>query len=86
MAYIFKLTDIAESDQHSKVEILQTKTFRDFYFIGVYSKSVGDKRDKMDELKVINKKDNLLLQVVEFTKISTDSGNILTIIFNVGHV
>jgi hypothetical protein len=79
--YVSKLTDTAETDQFSNIQILQNSSLKDLYFVGIYSKTAGEKRAQMDKLKIIRKKDNSIFQVIDFSEVDTQTGNVWTIIF-----
>jgi hypothetical protein len=76
------LIDQIEENEFNNIEILQTDSLAEFYFIGVYSKKMNQDKAQMDRLKIIHKKDNVVFQIVDFSKIETSTGNIMTIIFD----
>jgi hypothetical protein len=80
--YVSKLRDFVDGDSAQKVEILQSDSFKDLYFVGIYSMKAGDDRVQMDKLKIIRKKDGTQLQVIELSKLAYTSGNIITIIYD----
>ena len=80
--FVSKLVDTLESNQFDGIEILQSKTLPDFYFVGTYSKSTDDDRAKMNKLLIFKKKDNTLFQSIDFSKIETATGNVMTIIYD----
>ncbi len=82
LKYISKITDTAQENAFSNVEILQANSLKDFYFIGVYSKNKNQADAQMTELKIIRKTDNSLFQTLNFSKIETPMGNLMTIIFD----
>ncbi|MBS7256310.1 hypothetical protein [Flavobacterium branchiicola] len=76
------LIDQIEENEFNNIEILQAASFTEFYFIGEYSKKENYDKAQMDRLKIINKKDNTVFQIIDFSKIKTLTGNIMTIIFD----
>jgi uncharacterized NAD(P)/FAD-binding protein YdhS len=76
--FVSKLRDQSETDVYSKIEILQAKTLKEFYFVGVYSQK-GDYRAQMDQLKIVRKKDNSVFQTLDFSKQENLVGNVMTI-------
>lgn len=80
--FISKLIDTSETNQFTSIEILQANSLPDFYFVGDYSKINGEDRAQMDKLKIINKKDNAVFQTIDFLKINTQTGNVMTRIFD----
>lgn len=80
--FVSKLVDTLESNQCNGIEILQSKTLPDFYFVGSYSKSSDDDRAKMNKLLIFRKKDNTLFQTIDFSKVETATGNVMTIIYD----
>jgi hypothetical protein len=81
LTYVSKLTDTAETDQFNNIQILQYSSLKELYFVGVYSKIAGERRAQMDKLRIIRKKDNSIFQVIDFSEVDTQTGNIWTIIF-----
>jgi hypothetical protein len=82
--FVSKLRDQSETDVYSKIEILQAKTLKEFYFVGVYSQK-GNYRAQMDQLKIVRKKDNSVFQTLDFSKQENLVGNVMTIIYdNIG--
>jgi hypothetical protein len=82
LKYVSKLLDTAKQHEFTDVEILQTHSLKDFYFIGVYSKNKNQEYAEMKKLKIIRKKDNFLFQTLDFSKIETPTGNVMTVIFD----
>ncbi|MEP6924078.1 MAG: hypothetical protein ABI954_06415 [Pyrinomonadaceae bacterium] len=82
LKYLSKLTDTTAEDQFTNVEILQANSLKDFYFIGVYSKNKNQEDAEMTQLKIIRKKDNALFQTLNFSKVETRTGNLMTVIFD----
>ncbi len=82
LKFVSKLIDTSESNQFDEIEILQSQALPEFYFVGRYSKSLDDDRVKMNKLQIFRKKDNSLFQTLDFTKIETATGNVMTIIYD----
>jgi hypothetical protein len=82
LKYVSKLTDTTAENQFTNVEILQADSLKDFYFIGVYSKNKNQADAEMTELKIIRKKDDTLFQTLNFYKVTTATGNLMTVIFD----
>ncbi|SIT32295.1 hypothetical protein SAMN05421788_11179 [Filimonas lacunae] len=77
-----ELTDTLNESTAASVEILQSANFKDNYMVGVYSKAASEDRVQMDQLKILNKKTNAIVQVIDFSKVETTTGNVITIIYN----
>jgi hypothetical protein len=76
------LIDQIQENEFNNIEILQAASLAEFYFVGVYSKKRNHDQAQMDRLKIINKKDNIVFQIIDFSKIETLTGNVKTIIFD----
>lgn len=70
------------TDSFTNVEILQANALPHYYFTGIYSKKSGEERAHMDHLEIRRKADNTLFQTIDFSKIETATGNVMTIIYN----
>ena len=77
-----KLRDFVDGDSAENVEILQSNSLKDLYFVGVYSMKAGSDRAQMDRLKIMRKRDGTLFQVIELSKLDYTSGNVITIIYD----
>ncbi|MES2208230.1 MAG: hypothetical protein V4525_15715 [Pseudomonadota bacterium] len=75
------LNDTNSATVINPVEVMQTPSLSDKYFIGVYSKKAGADRAKMDALKIIDKKTNTLFQEINFSPVETATGNVSTVIY-----
>jgi hypothetical protein len=75
-----QLVDTLSKIVFNSVEILQTTSTVDKYFVGIYSKSKDDSRAKMISLKIIEKKTNKIFQLLDFSN-SPAMGNIWTVIY-----
>jgi len=82
LKYISQLLDTVAENEVSDVGILQTNSLPDFYFVGDYSKIAGADRAQMNKLNIIRKKDNSIYQTIDFSKINSQTGNVMTIIFS----
>jgi len=82
LTFVSKLIDTSETIQFKDVQILQSNSLSEFYFVGVYSKTTDDNRAKMDKLLILKKKGNTLFQTIDFVKVETRTGNVMTIIFD----
>jgi len=82
LIYVSKLIDTLEENQSANIDILQANSLPDFYFVGIYSKTVGGNKAQMDKLQIIRKKDNIIFQTIDFSKIETKTGNVRTIIYD----
>ena len=80
--FVSKLVDTLNESQWAGIDILQTAALPGFYFVGIYSKTAGDTKARMDKLQVISKKNNTVFQTIDFSKIETPTGNVSTIIYN----
>jgi hypothetical protein len=80
--FVSKLIDTVEENQFENIEILQANSMTDFYFVGDYSKTSGEDRAQMNKLKIIKKKDNIVFQTIDFSKIESPTGNVMTRIFD----
>lgn len=80
--YISKLIDTEEACQYSNIEIIQSKTLDNFYFIGIYSKVKGEYKAKMDKLKIVSRNDNSEFQILDFSKLENLVGNVSTPIYD----
>ncbi len=80
--FLSKLVDTSEEDKFENIEIIQLNSLPDYYFIGIYSKVNGESRAKMDRLKIIRKNDNSIFQILDFSSIETETGNVRTIIYD----
>lgn len=76
-----RLSDIGDEEFHN-VEILQSNSLKDFYFVGIYSKKGMNLDAQMTGLRIINKKTNKLLQTLGFEEVETPTGNVMTIIYD----
>lgn len=87
LIYVSKLIDTLEESHAANIEILQVNSLPEFYFVGDYSKTSGENRAQMTKLKIIKKKSNEIFQTIDFSKVETPTGNVMTIIFdNIGFV
>jgi hypothetical protein len=82
LSFVSEFSDKNRENNFNNISILQTNSFKEFYFIGVYSKEAGEERAHMDQLKIISKKDNTLFQIIDFSSVESQTGNIKTIIFD----
>lgn len=80
--YVSKLIDTVEENQSANIEILQANSLRDFYLVGIYSKTAGEGSAHMDKLQIIKKKDNILFQTIDFSTVESKTGNVATIIYD----
>ncbi|MBE8724068.1 hypothetical protein [Flavobacterium hungaricum] len=76
-----KLIDTAKNNAFHDIEILQLNSLADYYFVGVYSKQNDQDSAQMDHLKIIRKNDNSIFQILDFSNIETETGNVITIIY-----
>ncbi|WP_103867319.1 hypothetical protein [Aquimarina sp. I32.4] len=81
LKYTSSLNDTSDVHTFENVEILQLNSLKDYYFIGVYSKTKDDQRVRMKELKIINKQNDLVFQVLNFNNLEYAVGNVVTIIY-----
>ncbi len=81
LKYISKLNDKTGNDVFEAVEILQLYALKDYYFMGVYSKGENEMRARMERIKIMNKKDDTLFQIMDFNDLDLSVGNIVTIIY-----
>jgi hypothetical protein len=64
------------------VDILQSESLENFYFIGVYTNDEQLHTARMYQLEIRRKKDNAIFQTIDFSKLDFAVGNIMTIIFD----
>jgi hypothetical protein len=64
----------------SVIEILQNDSWKEFYFVGLYSLQKDKTKVQMDKLLIRRKKDNLLFQEIGLTDLESKVGNTATII------
>lgn len=76
-----KLSDLADED-FQDIQILQSASLSDYYFVGLYAKKSTGEDANMTALKIINKKTNTIFQTLKFDNIETPTGNIMTIIYD----
>lgn len=76
-----KLSDSGE-EEFRNIEILQSNSLKDFYFVGIYSKQSESQDAYMNALRIFNKKTNQLLQTLGFEEVETPTGNVMTIIYD----
>ena len=77
------LDDREKENRFSNIEIVQRRSFKEFYFVGVYKKRQNSNDSaRMSSLKIMRKKDNSLFQEIDFSKYGVDVGSIMTIIFD----
>lgn len=76
-----KLSDLGE-EEFRNIEILQSNSLKDFYFVGIYSKQNESQDTYMNGLRIFNKKTNQLLQTLGFEEVETPTGNVMTIIYD----
>jgi len=76
-----KLSDISD-EAFENVQILQSPSLNNFYFVGVYTKKANDKDACMTSLKIISKANNKVFQTLHFEAIATPTGNLMTIIYD----
>lgn len=79
--FISKLIDTSEKYAFKNIEIVQLNSLTDYYFIGLYSKKNSQYSAQMDQLKIVRKSDNSVFQILDFSNIETQTGNIATIIY-----
>lgn len=79
---VSQLTDTSEANTFEGLEVLQGNSLPEYYFIGVYSRPNNESRAQMDRLKIVQKKDNAVFQVIDFSKVETTTGNVMTIIYD----
>lgn len=82
LSFISKLLDTSENDLFYDVEIIQSNSLLNYYFIGIYSKLDSEDRAYMEKLKIIRKSDNSIFQILDFSYIETDTGNVKTVIYD----
>ncbi|MCC9074286.1 hypothetical protein LNQ49_22085 [Flavobacterium sp. F-65] len=82
LSFISKLTDTSEKHTFNNIEILQSNSLTDYYFVGIYSKKPEVDRAQMDKLKIIRKSNNSVFQTLNFSKIETQTGNVMTVIYD----
>lgn len=80
--FVAELVDTLSQNQFKNVDLLQSNTLNDFYFVGRYAKISGQDRAQMTELKIINKKDNMVFQTFDFSALEYPVGNLMTIVFD----
>ncbi len=80
--FVSQLIDTTDKNEYSNIEILQTNSLSDFYFVGNYSKLEEDRRAQMNSLKIIQKRDNKIFQTIDFSEIESQTGNVKTIIYD----
>lgn len=81
LKYSSKLIDTDEEDVFESIDILQLHSLKDYYFIGTYSKDSNETRARMEKLKIVNKKDNSVFQIIDFNDLGYKVGNVITIIY-----
>lgn len=79
---VSKLFDTSIETSFETIEILQFNSLTDYYFVGIYSKNKGADSANMNKLKIIRKSDNSILQILDFSKIDTPTGNLMTVIYD----
>ena len=85
LKHLSTLTDTLRENEFKNVKVLQTSALHDFYFVGIYSKLAGQDQAQMNSLDIIQKRNNLLYQTIDFSKTERQTGNVMTIIYdNVG--
>jgi len=84
--YISQLIDTEQENKLTTSEILQVESLNNLYFIGDYSVSDKGFKAQMNRLKIIQKRDNIVFQTIDFSKIETQTGSVMTIIFDNVHV
>lgn len=82
LKYQSALNDIDKEKSFENIKILQLQVFKNYYFIGVYSKIKGEDRVQMKELQIIDKKTNQIFQTLNFKNVDSTLGNVMTIIYN----
>lgn len=82
LSFHSKLIETSEENRFKNVEIIQSNSLFDYYFVGIYSKANGEDRAKMNRLKIIRKNDNSIFQILDFSSIETETGNVRTIIYD----
>ncbi|MEO6668171.1 MAG: hypothetical protein ABIN36_01765 [Ferruginibacter sp.] len=82
LEYISKLVDTLDTNEYSNIEILQEASLKNFYFTGVYSKLPDELNAQMNKLKIIRKKDNVVFQTIDFSKMDVKVGSFRTVIYN----
>lgn len=82
LTFISKLVDTSESTQFKNIEILQSNSLKDYYFIGIYSKISGADHTKMNKLTIRKKTDSSIFQTLDFSKVESETGNVMTIIYD----
>ncbi len=81
LKYHSELIDTHEEYFFEHIDILQLQALKDFYFIGSYSKDKGEMRARLEKFKIINKKDNTVFQIIDFSDLDYTVGNVITIIY-----
>ncbi len=80
------LSDLDQDKTSKPTEILMSSSLSCDYLVGVYYKENSDNRARLSDLKIINKKNNKIKQIVSFNKKDRPVGNVSTIIFNSARV
>ncbi|ADV51273.1 hypothetical protein Celal_4029 [Cellulophaga algicola DSM 14237] len=82
LEYVSKLMDTSDADVFENIEILQLNALKDYYFMGVYSKKeAASVRANMQKLKIMNKHDNSVFQIIDFKDLEYNVGNVITLIY-----
>jgi hypothetical protein len=76
-----RLSDRSD-EAFDNIQILQFPSLQHYYFIGVYAKKSKSTEAHMRGLKIIDKATNKTFQTINFEKIETPTGNVMTIIYD----
>lgn len=77
-----KMIDTLYKGKVSPVDILMSASTPNYYLLATYEKNESPYSAQMQKLKIFNKSTNKLFQEIDFTSIPTQTGNVISVIFN----
>ncbi len=82
LMFVSKLLDLERKQAFSSVDILQAQSLTRFYFIACYDKVNSADKAVLSELKIIQKSNGKIFQVIDLSKIDDAIGNVITVIYD----
>ncbi|MVN90490.1 hypothetical protein [Mucilaginibacter aquatilis] len=82
LTFVSKLLDLEPEQVFSGVDILQAQSLTRFYFIACYNKVSGADKAVLSELKIFQKNNGKIFQVIDLSNVEDAIGNIMTIIYD----
>lgn len=76
------LNDVNKNYIFENIEVLQTNSLKDFYFVCSYFNKINISSAQIDTIRIINKKTNKIFQEISLSDYEQSFGNLMTIIYD----